>query len=60
MKLLAWVVAVWFMAAGSIFIRGKMQNDGRIAQDTARVADSLDKIVGNRNLSTDIKESCLR
>ena len=43
MKALAWTVAAWFMIAGSIFINGKLKNDGAIARDTARVADALER-----------------
>lgn len=45
MKVLTWIVALWFMAAGTIFVNGKLRNDGRIANDTARVADAIEKMV---------------
>lgn len=60
MKALAWVVAVWFMVAGSVFINGKLRNDGNIARDTTRAADALEQIMRNNYLFTEVKEVRLR
>lgn len=60
MKALAWVVAVWFMLAGSVFIAGKLKNDGNIARDTTRAANALEKIVSQADLPTQLKERRLR
>lgn len=60
MKALAWTVAVWFMIAGSIFINGKLRNDGMIARDTSRCADALEQLMRNNYLSAQVKEVRLR
>lgn len=60
MKFLAWILAAWIMIIGSIFVQGKLRNDGNIARDTTRAANALEKIVSQADLPTQIKERRLR
>jgi hypothetical protein len=59
-KNMALIFAAWFMFAGSIFINGKLKNDGRIANDTGRCADALEKIAIENHISAKGKEVRLR
>jgi hypothetical protein len=52
-----YILITWVIAAGSVFIHGKLRNDGRIARDTERVADALEQIVKNNYLFAEVKES---
>jgi len=51
-----YILITWIIVAGSIFIHGKLRNDGRIARDTERVADALEQIVKNNYLFAEVKE----
>lgn len=48
MKTLYVLLAVCWTILAGVFVSGKLRNDGSIAKDTARVADSIDKALDIR------------
>lgn len=43
LKVLAFMLGVWIVGAGTAFIRAKVNNDSAIARDTKRIADALER-----------------